>query len=215
MDKNQLAVHLFDVMAKRYQEKYMDVSAYQASLDFFCSRIHPNAHLLELACGPGNLTNYLLQQRNDLEILATDLAPNMIDLAQANNPNASFEVLDCRQIIQLDRSFSAIMAGFVLPYLSREESHQLIKDAAHLLNKEGLLYISTMEDDYEKSEWKSSNSGENIQLFQYFHEEKDLAKAMKEAGLKIIYTERIDIPNQETNYPKDLIIIGKKVDQQI
>src|SRR6476660_8726042 len=58
-EKSAAAVSLFNKLAKQYQDKYMDVSLYHHSFDIFCRHISkPNAEILELACGPGNITKY-------------------------------------------------------------------------------------------------------------------------------------------------------------
>jgi trans-aconitate methyltransferase len=57
-----------------------------------------DADILELACGPGNITQYIISKRSDFKILGTDLAPNMIELAKINNPSAQFQLLDSRDI---------------------------------------------------------------------------------------------------------------------
>jgi len=44
--------------------------------------LNEQAKVLELACGPGNITKCLLSKRPDLEILATDIAPNILELAK-------------------------------------------------------------------------------------------------------------------------------------
>ena len=76
-------IRLFDSQAAYYQAKYMDVGRYAASLDLFCSSIErTDADVLEIACGPGSITRYLLDKRPDLRILGTDAAPNMLELAK-------------------------------------------------------------------------------------------------------------------------------------
>ena len=46
-----------------------------------------NPVVLELGCGPGNLSKQLLSLRPDLKITATDLAPDMLEIAQETNPS--------------------------------------------------------------------------------------------------------------------------------
>src|ERR1043165_1092851 len=102
MDYNEMAVNVFDRCAQDYQAKFMDVQQYSRSLDIFCAQVKKDAGILELACGPGNITKYLLQKRPDLEILGTDLAPNMLELAKQHNPQAIFQLMDCRDIGKLE-----------------------------------------------------------------------------------------------------------------
>src|SRR4051812_15408408 len=106
MDKNKIAVAVFDKSAKKYQDKFMDVSLYHDTFDAFCDLVtKKGAMVLEIACGPGNITKYLLEKRPDLKILGTDLSPNMLELARANNPLAEFVLMDCRNIGSLNQKY--------------------------------------------------------------------------------------------------------------
>lgn len=209
MDKNKQAVEVFNKLAQVYQDKFMDVSLYHDSFDIFCSHIKKeNASVLELACGPGNITQYLLKKCPDLNILGTDLAPNMIELAKLNNPQANFQLLDSRNILSLNQTYDAIMCGFCLPYLSKEEAIQLIADASKILTSDGVIYISTMEDDYSKSEFKKGSSGDEI--FMHFHEGDYLREALFASGFKNIDLKRQNYPTTEGSKVIDLIIIAQK-----
>src|SRR6478736_3881300 len=103
MDKTQMAVDVFDLRADQYESKFMDVTLYHATLDLFCNAVaKKDAAILELACGPGNITKYLLAKRPDFRLLGTDLSPNMLALARKNNPIATFALLDCREINRME-----------------------------------------------------------------------------------------------------------------
>ncbi|MCK6610579.1 MAG: class I SAM-dependent methyltransferase [Bacteroidia bacterium] len=51
-------------------------------------------HILELACGPGNITQFLFRRRPYFNLLATDYAPVPLELAAKNNPTAECRILD-------------------------------------------------------------------------------------------------------------------------
>lgn len=209
MDKTQKAVEVFNKNANLYQDRFMDFDLYNDTFDLFCATIEKkNAEVLELACGPGNITKYLLEKRPDFNLLGTDLAPNMIELAQINNPSAEFQLLDCRDFLKLNRHFDGIICGFGLPYLSMEDAIQLISDAAQCLNPEGVLYLSTMEDDYSKSGLKKGSTGDEI--FMHYHQEDYLSEALRESGFKIIALQRKDFPEQDGSNTTDLILIAQK-----
>lgn len=187
----------------------MDVNLYGDTFDFFCKAItKTNAEVLELACGPGNITRYLLNKRADLKILGTDLAPNMVKLAKANNPEAEFKVMDCRQLGKLHKKYSAIMCGFCLPYLSKEETAKLISDASLLLNPNGVIYLSTMEDDYNKSAFKKGSTGEEI--FMHYYTADFLVQMLEENKFNVIDLQRKKYPSAEGTEITDLVIIAKK-----
>jgi trans-aconitate methyltransferase len=208
MDQTKIAVDIFNKLATVYQDKFMDVSLYHDSLDVFCQRISKQkAEILELACGPGNITKYLLEKRPDFKILGTDLAPNMIELAQINNPTAKFQLLDCRDVNKTNTKFDAIVCGFGFPYLSKEDTIQFIADAGNQLNFNGVLYFSTMEDDNSKSGFKTGSTGDK--MYQNFHQADYLTKALEDNGFKIINLQRKNYFYNE-EYTTDLIIIATK-----
>ncbi len=210
MDKTQTAVAAFDRWATEYQNKFMDLSLYHDSFDLFCQFVEKEgAEVLELACGPGNITQYLLKKCPDLNILGTDLSPKMLELARANNPTARFEIMDCRAISQLNKKYAAIMCGFCLPYLSKTEAVQLIADAAGILQPNGVFYISTMEDDYEKSGLKGSSSNPDQKIFIHYHQADYLAEALQKNGFEILSLHRQNYPDPSGTDTLDLLIIAK------
>ncbi|RAJ08730.1 methyltransferase family protein [Chitinophaga skermanii] len=152
MDKTAQAVKIFSEVAQVYDEKFSDVSKYKLGLDLFCSLLpmdHPK--VLELACGPGNLSKYLLTHVPGLELLGTDLSETMLAFARAHNPEARFELRDARDLSGIDQQFNGILCGFGLPYFTKEEAEKFIHEAYSVLPPGGAVYVSTMEDDYEKS----------------------------------------------------------------
>jgi 2-polyprenyl-3-methyl-5-hydroxy-6-metoxy-1,4-benzoquinol methylase len=207
----QPAVDVFNQCATAYQEKFMDVDLYNDSFDWFCyGIITENATVLELACGPGNITRYLLKKRHDFKILGTDLAPNMIELAKINNPTAEFQLMDCRDIAKINKKYDAIMCGFALPYLSKEEAIQLISDASKILNPNGVLYLSTMiETEDDKSGLKSSSSGE-FQTYIHYHQTEYLVQALEDNGFKINHLQHQNYPTTDGTKTIDLLIIAQK-----
>lgn len=203
-----LAYNIFNKHAQTYQDKFMDVSLYQNSLDEFLSFIPINTHLLELACGPGNMTKYLLQKRSDLKILATDLAPNMLTLAKANNPTTRFELMDMKDLLNLPQQFEAVMCAFGFPYLTKQEAIQWIADVSKVLKPKGILYISTMEDDNYKSGFKKGSQGDEV--FMNYHEASYLTQTIQQNNLKLLKLDRV-VTQTDTETVTDLILIAQKL----
>ncbi len=164
--------------------------------------------ILDLACGPGNITKYLLTQKPDLIVRGIDLAPNMVLLAQRNNPNASFEVMDCRSIANLTEKFDAVICAFCLPYLSKEETDNLMSDINNLLNEQGICYISTMEDDYKKSGYETASKGD--QIFMHYYEGQYLINELEKKNFGIVETFRKTSTMSNGKEVIDLVIISRK-----
>lgn len=211
MDLNPIAVRVFNAWAEGYNEAFMDTSLYHASFDRFCDAIEaPDAEVLELACGPGNITRYLLGKRPDLRILGTDLAPNMLERARANNPSAVFQLMDARTMRSLGRSFDAIVCGFCLPYLTPEEATTLIRDAASVLRPKGVLYLSTMEDDPARSGFKPSSTGKGESAYIQYYEGRFLTQALEANGFKVVFLDRKSYAGRDGVLTTDLMIVAQR-----
>jgi len=207
MDHSQAAASIFNKHAHLYQDKFMDVSLYGDTFDFFCSHItKQGADILELACGPGNISQYLLKKRPDFKLTGTDLSPNMIQLAKENNPRADFRLMDARDLSKLDSRFDGIMCGFCLPYLSMAETEALIRAAKEKLHASGLIYISTMEDDYSKSGFRKGSQGDEV--FMHYYKEKDLLKILESHHFKSRLIQRKEFIMSDNSKVIDLIIIA-------
>lgn len=208
MDHSQHAASVFNKLAKEYQDRFMDTSIYHETFDAFCNAIPSDGSVLELACGPGNITHYLLRKRPDLVILGTDLAPEMVRLATTINPSAKFQVLDCRDVVQLKMHFDAVMCGFVLPYISSEETQKLFSDVAAQLKPNGILYISTMEGRYSDSGFRKGSTGEEI--FMHYYDAEFLTGTLLANGFEILELKRIISTNTDGSSVTDLVIISVK-----
>lgn len=99
MAKDEDLIEGFNKLAQVYQDKFMDMDLYDDTYDEFCGLIKGhNAKVLEIGCGPGNITRFILNQLPELHIHAIDLSEEMVALARENNPTAVVEVMDCRAI---------------------------------------------------------------------------------------------------------------------
>src|SRR5690606_5541710 len=104
----------------------------------------------------------------------------------------------------LKKKFDGILCGFCFPYLSDTEVKKIIEDCSALLNDDGILYISTMENINTLSALQTSSYGE--QLYTYFHPAKELEKKLHDAGFDIIYQKKQAISNGQSAVINDLIL---------
>ncbi len=168
MDRYKITFETWDKVANLYEEKFMELALYNDSYDIFCRLIKKsNAAILEIGCGPGNITKYIVSAKPDFNIVAIDVSPNMINLAKINNPSVDCSVMDCRNINTIIEKFDGIICGFCIPYLSAKDSSSLIKNSFNLLNKDGILYFSTIKGDYNQSGFKAASTGDRSYVYYY------------------------------------------------
>ena len=205
---NQKAVNLFNKLADSYQQCFFSVDHYKESLEVFLSRLAADSSVLDVACGPGNISRFLLDRKPGLKLLGIDLAPNMIDLARINNPTARFLVYDALQIDGLDSDFDAVVIGFLFPYLPIEQVELLLLKAYEKLAPNGIIYLSTMEDLYENSRPKASSTGEELMM--HYYEADFLIRLMEQIGFQVLSKHTQPFAVSETETDTDLIIIAQK-----
>jgi trans-aconitate methyltransferase len=207
-DHHERVQRLFHSAVDDYVRAFMDVSRYQAALDVFMSSLPQDVPVLEVGCGPGNITRYLLDRRPDLHIRGIDLAPAMVDHARQHCPEAEFQQGDARSIDQLKGPYSGVVCGFLLPYLSVADTAQLFHAMKRLLAPRGVLYLSTMEDDPAKSGPRASSSGKYEAIHQQFYTEIMLKTMLKEAGLRVTHGERATYTDASNKPVTDLMLIA-------
>jgi SAM-dependent methyltransferase len=196
-------------VAALYQDKLMNLTLYDHTYDFICEALpFAKAKLLEIGCGPGNITRYLLSKRPDFEIFGIDVAPTMIELAQSNNPTARFAVGDCRRIAELNTKFDGVIAGFCLPYLAPADGEKFIRDCGHLLNDNGLLYLSFVEGDPGQSGFQTGSSGDRAYF--YFYNLADLIEQLRKNNFENLKVVKVEYPKSENELTTHTILTAAK-----
>ena len=210
MGKSINAKDLFDFHAVQYENKFMDVSDYSLSLHALLALIsESNSRLLELGCGPGNITKFLHELQPKLQILGIDIAPNMIELAAKNNPRAAFQIMDCKDILKLHRKFDVIIGGFCMPYLNEIECEELIRNSSRMLEIDGIIYLSTMEEDKNHSTGFQSSPNSDHTILINYHNPEFLEKVLEDSGFKIEHFYRQENIDQNGLLGIDLIFIAR------
>jgi len=209
MDSYQITFQTWNKVASLYQDKFMDVDLYHDTYDLFCELVEkPQPAIFEIGCGPGNITKYISARRPDFQIEAIDVAPNMIKLAKANNPHVHFRVLDCRDIERLPSMYDAIIAGFCMPYLSKEDTEKFLIDCAGLLKKGGIFYFSTIKGEYSNSGFAAGSTGDKC--YMYFYDEDYLRHELTHNNFEILEVKYKQFRKADGTVCEDIIFIAKK-----
>jgi len=180
MDKYKETFNTWNKIAQLYQDTFMTIDLYNQSYLEFSNLINsPKASILDLGCGPANILANFYKINPSYKLTGYDIAPNMIRLAKANLPNSNFKVMDVRKLNTHSKKYDAIIAGFVIPYLSSKESRQLIEDCKGILTKNGKLYLSFVPGNKNKSGFISGSTGDRM-YFNYHSIENIKVELMKQ-----------------------------------
>lgn len=203
-------IRTWNKLALVYEERFMDLNLYDSTYDLFCSELNnPRASILEIGCGPGNITRQLLLRMPDSVIHGIDVAPEMIELARKNNPEAIFTILDARNLPQIRQRYDGVVCGFCIPYLNKTDVDEMFENSAKLLNENGLFYVSCIEDEYENSYYQTGSTGD--QVFVHYYTEIELVESLQQRSFKHLETRRISYALSDGSEQIHLIILARKV----
>jgi enediyne biosynthesis protein CalE5 len=113
----------------------------------------PGMRILDLACGPGNLSRRLAEQiAPGGELVGVDLAPRMIELARsARIPNARFEVMDIERLDFADATFDVAVCGHGLQFAP--DLGRALGEARRVLKAGGVLAASVPISTAQEAAW--------------------------------------------------------------
>ncbi len=201
---------VFDQFAERYAAEYMGKDLHFDTLASFCHQIqNKHANILELACGPGNLSQFILQENPGFRLTGIDISPNMISLARQLVPEAQFIVLDVMQLSSLKKQYDAVVSGFCYPYLDRNQVKQNIKDIGQVLMQHGLFYISTIAGDYSESNIVPSSTGEGKAITMYYYDQAFLEELLIEQSFEILESTYRSREERDGRMAQDIIITAR------
>ncbi len=210
MDTCQISVNTFDRLAETYAQKYLALDTYDAYYRQFCLHVaRQGATVLDVACGPGNVSAFLVRERPDLQVLGIDLAPRMVQLAQTHVPSASFLLHDCRHLADLGRVFEGIAYAFGLNYLNQEDAEQFFESLSKVLAPNGVLYLSAMSGPTEHSGLQTSSSGDPI--YMYYRPRQEIERLVQRAGLELVFLDEIASPANASKPTIDVVLVALRV----
>ena len=169
----------------------MDLKIYNDTYDSFCSKLTQNApSILEVGCGPGNVSKYIIDKLKNPKWTGTDISPQMIELAKINNPSAKFNVMDGRSIDTLTNPFDAVMCGFFVPYLTKGDFAQFIASCAGVIQSTGVLYLSFVEGEDKDSGIQKGSTGD--EMYFYYHQLDWVKRKLSDHGFSSIEVTYVD-----------------------
>lgn len=205
----QITQQTWNKVAQLYEQKFMHTDWYNESYDALCELlIQPSPSILDVGCGPANISAYISNKIPSATITGIDYAEEMIKLAAKNIPSGNFIRMDIRNIDKINTSFNAIIAGFCIPYLSPDECKNFVSASASLLHHDGLFYLSFVEGDPELSGLITGSTGDST-YFHYYQTE-DVIKLLKANTFQIIHQFTIPYNKYDGSAENHIALICRK-----
>ena len=188
----------------------MDLNIYHESYDAFCDAVEvEEGRLLEIGCGPGNITQYLQKKLPTLQITATDVSPSMIERVNLNVPSAETRVMDARDIGAMRESFDAIVCGFIIPYLTAADCTQMISACGRLLQKGGVCYLSFVPGDPKDSGFVTGSTGDRSYF--HYHPKERVMEDLEKASFEVFKTFEVTYAKGSGETEMHFVVLARRV----
>ena len=162
VDYKALVQMSYDLCASVYAESR--VGEAHPELELLRTRLDDGASVLDIGCGAGVPITQLLAKR--FAVTGVDISGEMIRLARANVPCASFVQSDITSVEFDDSSFDAVVAFYSLFHIPRENHLRLFHRIRDWLKPGGYL-MCTLSRESEAGYTKDDFFGEKMYWSNY------------------------------------------------
>jgi len=155
--------------------------AQHSVIEHFCSLIS-GENILDLGCGPGRDARIFVDK--GYTVTGINLSQELLQIAQANVPEATFLLMDMRDLSLPDHQFDGVWASASLLHLKKEDISVVLNNLYRVLKPGGVLYISVKEGNSEEIE-NDPRLGGGSRFFSY-HTAQQMREYIENVGFHII-----------------------------
>lgn len=154
----------------------------RAAIDIFADAVGDLGPVLDVGCGPGQVTAYLAER--GLDVSGVDLSPRMVDHARQLYPECRFEVASATELELAPFSLGGILGWWSLFNLPRDVLPSVIGGFHAALRPAGQLIIATHvgEEDVIRTE---AYGGIPVQWTTHRWRPEQLRQLLEQAGFAV------------------------------
>ncbi len=200
-------INSYNQTAVRFNDTIPKLSNYNHTYDVIAEALEDGNSILDLACGSGQISQYISDKRK-VAVTGVDLSDAMLELAKEKIPSGTFykdSIIDFSPNTQ----YHAVIIGFGLPYLDKEQVLKCLRNAVNNTLKDYYLYISFMEGEGYKIE--KTSFGGDCDFLIYYHQKEFIKQLLKDLNVGIIKEYELKYEEKDGSITKDIVIIGKKI----
>lgn len=130
-------------IAQRYADEFFDDTADLPFIHQLTRRLRTGDRVLDLGCGPGQLSKLLSGQGFMAE--GIDNSDEMLEIARSRVPGINFQKMDMRQLGFPEHSFDAVLSAYSIIHIPSAELPQVLTEIRRVLKLKGLaLFIAQL-----------------------------------------------------------------------
>lgn len=198
LDREAAQARAYDEIGARYDEAFPHKEGQLACAERLIERLEPGARVLDVGAGTGLPTARQLIAAG-CQVTCLDLAPGMLELAQANVPGARFVLGDVVDLPDEPAQYDAVVAFFSLLNLPRVRVRTAMKLIGRVLRPGGYFALAMVEADVD--DVAIPFLGERVRVTGYLRD--DLRALLRETGFEVAYEDVVSYaPETSTARPE-------------
>ncbi|MGQ8335991.1 class I SAM-dependent DNA methyltransferase [Sunxiuqinia sp. A32] len=202
MERDQI-IEFYSKYSSQFDAKIGTLDLYDESYTSFIERAKKPKNLLDLACGPGNVSQFIKNLIPDTEITCVDLSEEMLTIAKQKIPDGKFFKSDILDINIPKETYDLIICAFGLPYIQSEEIDKLVAQVNCFSHQDSLIYISCMKG--EKSAIEEISFANKEKLIINYHTKENVLNEFRKGGYELIDYKEQDYPELDGSVTTDMI----------
>jgi SAM-dependent methyltransferase len=155
--------------------------------------------LLEIGAGPGRDSQFF--QDNDLDVVCTDLSPEMVAICQSKGLDAY--VMDFLNLDFPDASFDAVYALNCLLHVPKADLRKVLETVQHLLKPSGLFYFGVYGGHEFEGVWPKDNYTPK-RFFSFYLD--DQIKSIVSEFFDLLYFKTIPVEGDDVSHFQSMIL---------
>ena len=201
-------IRLYSEHSSQFDEKIGSLKNYDESYTYFLRNAKRNGNLLDLACGPGNVSAFIRKLKPEIEITCVDLSDNMLEIAKKKLVKGSFYKSDILDIAVPEKKYDLITCAFGIPYIESSEVGKFVDEVTRFAKKDTAVYISCMAGDEIAEDMMSF--AENKKLAVQRHKKEDIIEEFINAGFTLADYRSQDYHEPDGSITTDMIFYFTK-----
>ncbi len=172
----------------------------RAALDVFAESVRDLGPVLDVGCGPGQVTAYLAKR--GLDVSGIDLSPRMIEHARRLHPHCSYEIGSATGKLR-PTSLAGVLGWWSLFHLPRRVVPQVLASFAQALVPGGSLIVATHAGDGEETRTEAYG-GVPVSWTTHRWQPEAFADMVTAVGLRLVAEVRL--PGDEHSGPAFVLV---------
>jgi ubiquinone/menaquinone biosynthesis C-methylase UbiE len=153
---NDVTKAAYQATAQQFAENVSELAPTN-SIERFAQMLPPNAKMIDIGSGSGR--DAKLFSELGVKVTGIDFSPNMIEIAKAHAPQATFQLMEIEKINFPALSFDGAWAACSLVHISKENLPAVLANIYQILKTNGYFYLSIKKGTQEGLETDNRYAG--------------------------------------------------------